>query len=192
LRTTLATVVVLNLLVGNVGSGSGTEVRGVVRAGDRVQANVVVWFTAATASPDSSARARPVLDQRNLSFSPQVLAVRVGQTVDFPNNDRVFHNVFSFRDGKRFDLGVYPVGARKAVVFDRPGVSRLFCNIHPGMAAYVVAVNTPYFSVSDEEGRFSVALPAGTYTYHAWRAGASELTGAVTVSDVTSLDIRWP
>ncbi|HEV3485547.1 MAG TPA: plastocyanin/azurin family copper-binding protein [Vicinamibacterales bacterium] len=133
-----------------------------------------------------------MLDQRNLSFSPQVLAVRVGTTVDFPNNDRVFHNVFSFRDGKRFDLGVYPVGARKQVQFDRPGVSRLFCNIHPNMAAYVVAVDTPYFSVSGDDGRFTVPLPAGTYTYHAWRAGAAELTGSVTISGATSLDVRWP
>jgi plastocyanin len=170
---------------------AGSEVRGVARIGDRAQANVVVWFTPATGAADASERPRPVLDQRNLSFSPQVLAVPVGATVDFPNNDRVFHNVFSFRDGKRFDLGVYPIGARKAVVFDRPGVSRLFCNIHPGMAAYVVAVDTPYFSVSDDDGQFSVALPAGTYTYHAWRAGETELTGSVTVSGVTPLEVRW-
>ena len=133
-----------------------------------------------------------MLDQRNLNFAPQVLAVRVGTTVEFPNNDRVFHNVFSFRDGKRFDLGMYPVGARKQVQFDRPGVSRLFCNIHPGMAAYVVAVDTPYFSVSDHDGNFVVTLPAGTYIYHAWRPGAAELSGSMTVSGVTSLEVRWP
>lgn len=160
--------------------------------GARLQSKVVVWFDASHGAPDTSERPRPVLDQRNLNFSPQVLAVRVGTTVDFPNNDRVFHNVFSFRDGKRFDLGVYPVGARKQVQFDRPGVSRLFCNIHPDMAAYVVAVNTPYFSVSDDEGEFTVTLPAGTYTYHAWRAGAAELSGSVAVNGVTPLDIRWP
>lgn len=174
-----------------MGRGSATAVQGLVRVGERAQGNVVIWFAASSGISDAPANPRPVLDQRNLSFSPQVLAVRVGATVDFPNNDRVFHNVFSFRDGKRFDLGVYPVGARKTVVFDRPGVSRLFCNIHPGMAAYVVAVDTPYFSVSNNRGRFSVALPNGTYTYHAWRAGASELTGAITVSGVTPLDIAW-
>lgn len=191
MRTILATAAVLCSLIAPV-APEGGEVRGVARVGDRAHANAVVWFAAAPADPDASARPRPILDQRNLSFSPQVLAVRVGETVDFPNNDRVFHNVFSFRDGKRFDLGVYPVGARKAVVFDRPGVSRLFCNIHPGMAAYVVAVDSPYFSVSDDDGLFSVALPAGTYTYRAWRAGAPELTGSVTVSGVTPLEIRWP
>ena len=85
-------------------------------------------------APDSRQDPSPevVLDQRNLSFSPRVLAVRVGTTVSFPNHDRVFHDVFSFRDGKRFELGLYPVGAIKHVPFDRPGLSRVFCNIHPG------------------------------------------------------------
>jgi hypothetical protein len=59
-----------------------------------------------------------------------------------PNNDRVFHNVFSFKDGKRFDLGLYPVGTSKIVDFDKPGLSRIFCNIHPTMAAYVIAVES--------------------------------------------------
>jgi hypothetical protein len=90
----------------------------------------------------------------------------------------VFHNVFSFHDGKKFDLGLYPVGTVKQVTFDHPGLSRIFCNIHPNMAAYVMAVETPYFSVSDDEGRFTIAsLPPGAYTYHAWRSGGTDLTG---------------
>ena len=96
-----------------------------------------------------------MLDQRNLSFSPHVLVVRVGTTVDFPNNDRVFHNVFSFRDGKRFDLGMYPVGTMQQVTFDQPGLSRIFCNIHPNMAAYVLTVDSPYFARADESGAFT-------------------------------------
>jgi plastocyanin len=191
-RIAFVTAAVVCSLTGLFARAPEAEIRGIARVGERPQSKVVVWFDAPPSAPDPAARPRPVLDQRNLNFSPQVLAVRVGTTVDFPNNDRVFHNVFSFRDGKRFDLGVYPVGARKQVHFDRPGVSRLFCNIHPTMAAYVVAVDTPYFSVSDDEGQFSVALPAGAYTYHAWRAGAADLTGSVTVSGSTSLDIRWP
>jgi len=75
--------------------------------------------------------------------------VQGGTKIEFPNNDRVFHNVFSFRDGKRFDLGLYPVGAVKTIPFDRPGLSRVFCNIHPGMAAYIMVVDTPVFAVSD-------------------------------------------
>src|SRR6187431_1873554 len=78
--------------------------------------NAVVWLDAPGA-PAATQREKVVLDQRNLTFYPHVLAVRVGMTVDFPNNDRVYHNVFSFKDGKKFDLGLYPVGSLKRVVF---------------------------------------------------------------------------
>ena len=176
-------------------SAAGTpaaDLRGTARAGDRPQPNAVLWLEAPNAPPSHEAR-RPVLDQRNLSFSPHVLAVRVGTSVDFPNSDRVFHNVFSFRDGKKFDLGLYPVGVQKPVLFDRPGLSRIFCNIHPNMAAYVVAVDSPYFSVTDERGAFTIPLvPAGTFTYHAWRPGGPDLTGAVAVDTGQPLDIHWP
>src|SRR5881628_3127928 len=157
----------IGLLVVTV-SAAGTpalDLHGTARAGDRPQPNAVLWLEASNAPPSREAK-RPVLDQRNLSFSPHVLAVRVGASVDFPNNDRVFHNVFSFRDGKRFDLGLYPVGALRHVVFDQPGLSRIFCNIHPHMAAYVMAVDSPYFARADESGAFTIAaVPAGTYTY---------------------------
>src|SRR5258708_24823915 len=146
---------------------------GPARAGDRPQPNAVVWLESPTAPPGREAK-RSVLDQRNLSFSPRVLAVRVGAWVDFPNNDRVFHNVFSLRDGKKFDLGLYPVGMQKPVQFDKPGLSRIFCNIHPNMAAYVLAVDSPYFGVTDEHGAFTIPLvPAGTFTFHAGRPGGT-------------------
>ena len=137
------------------------DLHGTARVGTHAASNAVVWLDAPNA-PRSTDRRKVVLDQRNLDFSPHVLAVRVGTTVDFPNNDRVFHNVFSFRDGKVFDLGMYPVGALKHVTFDRPGLSRIFCNIHPGMAAYVMAVDSPYFAVSDQSGAFTIAaVPPG-------------------------------
>jgi plastocyanin len=153
--------------------------------------DAVVWFDAPDAPPSAGAP-RPVLDQRNLGFLPHVLVVRAGTTVKFPNNDRVFHNVFSFRDGKKFDLGVYPIGAVKYVTFDRAGVSRLFCNIHPGMAAYVVAVDSPYFATSDASGAFTLQAPAGRYTYHAWRAGAAPRAGEVLVDGTATLEVDWP
>jgi len=107
---------------------------------------------------------------------------RVGTVVDFPNNDRVFHNVFSFHDGKRFDLGLYPVGTVKQVKFDHPGLSRIFCNIHPNMAAYVMVVDTPHYSVSDTDGHFTIeGVGRGSYTYHAWRPGGPALTGSAVV-----------
>jgi plastocyanin len=163
---------------------------GTVQVSGRPAQHAVVWLAAngAPAAPPE----KVVLDQRNIAFVPHVLAVRVGTTVEFPNNDKVFHNVFSFRDGKKFDLGMYPRGAVKRIVFDEPGLARLFCNIHPNMAAYVMAVDSPYFAVSGENGSFTISgVPSGTYTYHAWRAGGQMLTGSVRVDGNTPLEIRW-
>jgi plastocyanin len=168
------------------------DLPGSVRDGARDVASAVIWLDA----PKGTARVwrpQPVLDQRNLSFSPHVLAVQLGTVVEFPNHDRVFHNVFSDHDGKKFNLGLYPVGTTKPVPFDTEGLSRVFCNIHPQMSAYVMALDTPYFAVSDAAGRFTIPdVAAGTYTYHAWRSGASRLTGGVvTVAAGSALEVRW-
>lgn len=169
----------------------GADLAGTVEVSGKRTENAVVWLELA-APPAFVQTAKVVVDQRNLSFAPQVLVVRVGTTVDFPNNDKVFHNVFSFRDGKKFDLGIYPTGASKHIVFDKPGLARLFCNIHPNMAAYVMAVDTPFYAVSDERGAFTIArVPAGTYTYHAWRPGGQPLTGTITVDGERTLGVRW-
>jgi len=169
----------------------GAELTGTALVSGKPAQHAVVWLEAAN-EPAAGQTSRVVLDQRNLTFSPHVLAVRVGTTVEFPNNDRVLHNVFSFRDGKKFDLGMYPKGMSKRIVFDRPGLARLFCNIHPNMAAYVMAIDTPYFAVADERGAFSIAgVPPGTYTYHAWRPGGPSLTGSITVDGSHALEIRW-
>lgn len=146
-------------------------------ADGRPARDAVIWIDAPNA-PATPQTARVVLDQRNLTFSPHVLIVRVGTAVEFPNHDRVFHNVFSFHDGKKFDLGTYPVGTMRRVTFDRAGMSRIFCNIHPNMAAYVVAVDSPYFTRVGDDGAFAIdGVPAGVQTYHAWRPGAEDQTG---------------
>ena len=164
---------------------------GTVRVKGRPQKDVVVWLEGG--SPMPSGRRRIVLDQRNLQFTPRVLAVSVGTEVEMPNSDRVFHNVFSFHDGKRFDLGLYPVGTAKIVTFDKPGLSRIFCNIHPTMAAYVLVVDSGYLGVSDAHGQFLIArVPTGSYTYHAWRPGDEMTTGRVSVRADTRLEIDWP
>jgi plastocyanin len=168
------------------------ELSGTAKVSGKPVEYAVIWLDAPQAPPLAQVKS-VVLDQSNLNFSPSVLAIRAGTVVDFPNHDRVFHNVFSYRDGKKFDLGMYPAGTSKKIVFDKPGLSRLFCNIHPHMAAYVMAVDTPYFAVSDAHGAFAVAnVPAGTYTYHAWRPGGQTLTGTVTVDSAHPLEIRWP
>jgi plastocyanin len=165
---------------------------GVVRIKGHPQKDVVVWLEGGTPAP-AAGRRKIVLDQRNLAFSPRVLAVSVGTQVEMPNSDRVFHNVFSFHDGKRFDLGLYPVGTAKVVTFDTPGLSRIFCNIHPTMAAYVLAVASAYLAVSDSRGEFAIVrVPEGTYTYHAWRPGDETTTGKVTVRAGARLEIDWP
>ena len=169
------------------------DVHGTARATHGSARDTVVWFEAPFAPPARPNSQRVVLDQRNLTFIPHVLVVRVGTTVDFPNNDRVFHNVFSFRDGKRFDLGTYPVGTMRRVLFDQPGLSRIFCNIHPNMAAYVLTVDTPYFARADENGTFTIAgVPDGTYTYYAWRPGAVPALRGTWSSTSGPLEIVWP
>ena len=170
------------------------DVTGTVHAGGRPKGDAIVWLEPASGHIAQPAKPKTVvLDQRTSTFFPHVLAVQVGTTVDLPNNDRVFHNVFSFHDGKKFDLGLYPVGTVRRVTFDHGGLSRIFCNIHPNMAAYVMTVDTPYFGVSDSDGRFTIAaVPPGSYTYRAWRAGAPDVTGRVVVEAGKPLEIRWP
>jgi plastocyanin len=166
--------------------------RGVIQVGGRPARDVVIWLTSAVPRPDAPPT-RAVLDQRNMAFSPRLLVVAVGTTVEMPNSDRVFHNVFSFHNGKRFDLGLYPAGTRKRVTFDRPGVSRVFCNIHPTMAAYVIAVASTRYAVSDASGRFVIADVEGDrHGYALWRAGAAPYSGVLEVDGGRPVTIDWP
>jgi plastocyanin len=157
--------------------------------------NVVLWLTpAGNAAPFSSlpASTRPRLVQRNKSFEPHVLVVPVGSEVEFPNRDPFFHNVFSLFEGKRFDLGLYEAGSTRNVVFDKPGISYIFCNIHSEMSAVVVALNTPYYGISDQRGRVAIPhVPPGRYTLRIWYEetlpeGLNSLTREVTVSQDAS------
>ena len=163
------------------------------KSGGRKQeglANVVVWLTPQDRAGQATIgqRKRAQLVQRDKSFEPHVLVVRTGDTVDFPNRDPFFHNVFSLFDGKRFDLGLYEAGATNSARFDRAGVSFLFCNIHPEMSAVIVSVDTPYYGISDRAGRVTmVDVADGRYEMHVWyeRSLADELKGltrGVTVS----------
>jgi plastocyanin len=158
--------------------------------------NVAVWLrpldgaglaAAASALPQKP----PRLVQRNKTFEPHILMVPVGTMVEFPNNDPFFHNIFSLYDGRRFDLGLYESGTKRSVRFDRPGVSFLFCNIHAEMSAVVVAVDTPYFGLSDRDGNVVVGnVPRGRYQLNVWYERGSpeqlkELTRVVTISDAS-------
>ncbi len=125
---------------------------------------------------------RAVLDQLNETFVPHVLAVTVGTTVEFPNSDRVFHNVFSLSKAKRFDLGRYPRGASRSVRFDRPGMVRVFCEIHSHMSAFVLVFAHRFFDTTDESGRYRIeGVPPGTYTLAVWNEGEVRSTRTVRV-----------
>jgi len=135
---------------------------------------IVVWLkpldpVAKNEAVDASVPKKFQLVQHNKTFLPHVLVVPVGTVVNFPNHDPFFHNVFSLFDGKRFDLGLYEAGASNSVRFDRLGVSFLFCNIHPEMSAVVVAVDTPYYGLSDRKGNLTIQnVPDGKYELHVW------------------------
>ena len=114
-------------------------------------------------------RENPVLDQKNLQFHPEVLPVLVGTTVEFPNRDNLFHNVFSYSRPKEFDLGRYPRDDSRSVLFDRPGLVRVYCDIHADMYATIVVLPHPYFATPDDDGRYRIRrIPEGTYTAVLW------------------------
>jgi len=123
------------------------------------------------------------ISQRNKVFSPRVLAVPVGSTVDFPNDDRIFHNVFSLSRPAPFDFGLYRVGESKSRTFDTPAIHRVFCNIHPQMSAIVLTLPTPYFTQADASGAYQLDVPAGRYRITAWSERSAPVTTEVTVAD---------
>ena len=129
-------------------------------------------------------RAHAVLDQRNQSFAPYLLALAVGTTVDFPNSDRTYHNVFSLSKARRFDLGRYPRGESRSVRFDEPGVVRVFCEIHSSMNAFILVFAHRYFALTDADGRYRIEdVPPGNYTLAVWNDGAVRTTHTVRVPE---------
>jgi len=167
------------------------------KAKSRNASNVVIWLTPADGallSPNAAVQSstRPRLVQKDKSFEPHVLVVPVGSLVQFPNRDPFFHNVFSLFEGKRFDLGLYEAGSTRDVLFDKPGISYIFCNIHAEMSAVVIALNTPYYGISDRRGQIVIpGVASGRYTLRVWYEGAlpdalNALTREVTVSHGTS------
>ncbi len=147
------------------------EIRGHRAAAHGYPGAAVVWL-----SPLQKTLVEPAhpkqeyrLSQRDRQFFPHLLIVPVGSSVDFPNLDPFFHNVFSLFNGRRFDLGLYEGHSSRKVQFDREGVSYIFCNIHPGMGAVVVSLDTPYYGLSDAEGLVQMHnVPPGSYRLNVW------------------------
>jgi plastocyanin len=133
--------------------------------------------------------ARAVMDQRDETFVPHVLAITTGTVVDFPNSDSLYHNVFSLSKTRRFDLGRYAVGKSKSVRFDRPGIVRVFCDIHSHMNAFILVFSHPYFAVTDADGRYVIPnVPPGTYRVIAWNEGTATEPRSVTVAEGATAD----
>jgi plastocyanin len=180
---TLATCAVLAHVVSEHVVFARVSVTGRVetQTAPRASAAPVVVF----AEPlDRPAPARPVtarLGQKDKTFTPPVLALPIGSTVDFPNDDAIFHNVFSLSQPEPFDLGLYRAGATKSRVFKRAGTYRVFCNIHPQMTAVIVIAPSPYVIVAGSDGRYALDLPAGAYRVTALSERAAPVVVNVTV-----------
>jgi plastocyanin len=130
-----------------------------------------------------AAAGRARMDQRNETFSPHVLAITTGTIVEFPNNDQTFHNVFSLSKPRRFDLGRYGRNESKALRFDKPGIVRVFCDIHSHMSAFVLVFNHPFHTTTSDDGRYRLDhVPPGTYTVTVWHEGQSRDSRSVTVT----------
>jgi plastocyanin len=166
------------------------ELTGRVTTGGKGVREAVIFVEGVRAGSPPS---RPVvIDQRRRRFLPHVAAIPVGTTVLFPNNDTVYHNVFSYREGKRFDLGLYPVRATRRVLFDQPGLVKIYCNIHSNMSAFIWVLENPYFAVTDEKGGYRIAgLPAGSYRIRVWheRLGERTLTAQAPATGSETLDV---
>jgi plastocyanin len=129
------------------------------------------------------ARRTAVMDQKNRTFIPHVLAVQTGTAVRFPNSDDIRHQVYSFSAAKTFQLPLYTGTPANPVVFDTAGVVTLGCNIHDRMSAYIVVVDTPHFATTERSGRVELSqLPAGTYSVRVWFPGVRSAPPPVEVT----------
>jgi plastocyanin len=132
------------------------------------------------------------MDQRNEQFVPRVLAITVGTVVGFPNSDTKFHNVFSLSKTHPFDLGRYPPGKTGYEKFDRPGLVRVFCDIHSHMSAYILVFSHPYFATTDVDGQYEIPdIPAGSYTVMVWSELGTAEPRRVTLTDGATAEIDF-
>lgn len=181
----------------HVGAGSVT---GIVRTQSRagVTPATAVVYAEPIDLPAPRVPRRFTLSQKNKSFQPRVLAVPLGSTVDFPNNDTIHHNVFSLSGPQPFDLGLYRAGESRPRTFTTPGTYRVFCNIHPQMMATIVVAPSAFTAVASPDGRFMLDLPAGRFRVTALSERASpvsiEITstqGASAIPELTLDESTW-
>jgi len=170
--------------VADLGTPAGRDVPNLLRS-------VVYLESAPRGAFETSEGGRAVMDQRNETFVPHVLAITTGTTVDFPNSDKFYHNVFSLSKTRPFDLGRYAAGNSRPIRFDRAGIVRVFCDIHSHMNAYILVFSHPFFAMTNADGRYQIEnVPPGTYGVIAWNEGTSSEARPITVPDggVAELD----
>lgn len=152
------------------------EVRGLAETGGRPLANLVVALDALDQPGRAKVPPQPaamLLDQKSREFVPHVLAVRTGTRVFFPNSDAIKHHVYSFSTAKRFEIKLYSGVPPEPVLFDKPGIVALGCNIHDWMLGYIYVSDADYLVVSDNEGRWSLDVPNGRYRLTFWHPDAA-------------------
>ena len=149
---------------------------------------VVVYLEAVPASanapgPGKAATPNAQVHQQDLQFTPPLTVIKTGDTVEFPNNDKVFHNVFSFSEAAKFDLGLYKSGTTKSVTFRKPGAVNVYCNIHPEMISRIKILDSSFYVVVGKDGTFRIpSVPPGSYPLVAWHISGAEVRTQVTVS----------
>jgi len=152
-------------------------VKGVISVGGRPTGDAVVsvegisqeHLKSQISNLKSKKTQKALMDQRDLKFVPRVLAVLVGTAVEFPNNDKTFHNVYSSSEAKKFDLGLYAPGKSRGAKFDKAGVVKILCNVHPSMEAYVVVKSHPNYGATDSRGNYSLSgVPLGKFRLEVW------------------------
>ena len=156
----------------------------------------VVYVDAIAGKTFPAPKDHPVMDQKGLMFSPHILIVQQGTTVEFLNSDTVQHNAFwtAISGDKKagHNLGTWPKGEKRPFTFAKPGVVPVLCNVHPEMTGYVIVSPTPYFAETDDSGNYKIKdVPDGSYTVTAWHEGAKNQSKPVTVSGGAKADFTF-
>lgn len=184
-----AAVLLAFLVTASAAAGTVTGKVVLVRDGKELPdaSNVVVWIEGTRkpgATPASNGQKSGEMKQASKRFQPRVVAVPRNSTVEFPNADPIYHNVFSVSGANRFDLGLYRSGASKPQTFEEAGLVRVYCNIHPQMVGFVMVVDSDYVTVTPPSGDFELAnVPAGARVLKVWHEEApNEISIPITVN----------
>jgi plastocyanin len=178
------------ILVGLCSAAWAGDIQGKITG---VKGKSVVYLNAIAGKTFPAPKDHPVIDQKELTFSPPIVVVQQGTTVDFRNSDNVAHNVFWTAVGSDkksgHNLGTWPKGEKRSYTFDKPGVVPLLCNVHPDMEGYLIVSPTPYFAETDDGGNYRInGVPDGNYTVTVWHEGAKNQSRPLVVSGGAKAD----